>query len=104
MKTLENDAEYFWLGEVIYKVYNKLFGNTEYSGTFSTWIKILSKELEFLVYNPFKDVVKKTLPAKFKKPVYLNVQHIDCTEIFIETQQSEQLLGQTINIITLRKH
>ena len=40
------------------------------------------------MYNPSKDVVKKTLPAKFKKPGYLiaNVRHIiDCTEIFIET-------------------
>ena len=62
-------------------------GTTTVSNVFTTWIKILSKELGFLVYNPSKDVVKiQTLPAKFKKPGYSNVRHIlDCTEIFIET-------------------
>ena len=45
-------------------------GTTTVSNVFTTWIKILSKELGFLVYNPSKDVVKKTLPAKFKKPGY----------------------------------
>ena len=87
-------------------------GTTTVSNVFTTWIKILSKELGFLVYNPSKDVVKiQTLPAKFKKPGYSNVRHIlDCTEIFIETpsnptvQQSKQLLGQTINIITLQNY
>ena len=86
-------------------------GITTVSNVFTTRIKILSKELGFLVYNPSKDVVKKTLPAKFKKRGYSNVRHIiDCTEIFIETpsnptvQQSKQLLGQTINIIIMRKY
>lgn len=56
------------------------------SNIFTTWIKILGKELGVLVYNPSKDVVMKTLPAKFKMPGYSNVRHIiDCTEFFIET-------------------
>lgn len=53
---------------------------------FNTWVKILSSELKCLIYNPSMDVVKKTLPKKFKKPGYCKVRHIiDCTEIFIET-------------------
>ena len=51
-------------------------GATTVTNISTTWIKILSKELGFLVYNPSKDVVKKTLPAKFKKPGYSNVRHI----------------------------
>ena len=51
-------------------------GTTTVSNVSTTWIKILSKELGFLVYNPSKDVVKKTLPAKFKTPGYSNVRHI----------------------------
>ena len=61
-------------------------GTTTVSNVITTWVKILSKELGFLVFNPSKDVFKKTLPAKFKKPGYSNVRRIiDCTEIFIET-------------------
>ena len=44
-------------------------GTTTVSIVFTTCIKILSKELGFLVYNPSKDVVKKTLPAKLRNPV-----------------------------------
>ena len=71
-------------------------GTTTVSNVFTTWIKILSKELGFLVYNPSKDVVKKTLPAKFKKPGYSNVRHIiDCTEIFIETPSNPTVRAAT---------
>ena len=71
-------------------------GPTTVSNVFTTWIKILSKELGFLVYNPSKDVVKKTLPAKFKKPGYSNVRHIiDCTEIFIETPSNPTVRAAT---------
>ena len=56
------------------------------SNVFTTWIKALASELSCLVYNPSIDVVKKTLPKKFRKPGYSNVRHIiDCTEIFIVT-------------------
>jgi len=45
----------------------------------------LASELKCLIYNPSMEVVKKTLPKKFKKPGYCKVrQIIDCTEIFIE--------------------
>ena len=71
-------------------------GITTVSNVFTTRIKILSKELGFLVYNPSKDVVKKTLPAKFKKRGYSNVRHIiDCTEIFIETPSNPTVKAAT---------
>ncbi|XP_020912997.1 uncharacterized protein LOC110250723 [Exaiptasia diaphana] len=60
--------------------------DTTVSNIFTTWIKILGKKLRCLVYNPSIEVVKATLPDKFKKPGFSNVRHIiDCTEIFIET-------------------
>ena len=48
-------------------------GTATVCNVITTWIKILSIELGFLVFNPSKDVFKKTLPAKFKKPGYSNV-------------------------------
>ena len=55
------------------------------STIFNTWVNILASELKCLIYNPSMEVVKKTLPEKFKKPGYCKVRHIDCTEIFVET-------------------
>lgn len=69
---------------------------TTVSNCFTTWIKILAKELECLVYNPSLDVIKSTLPAKFRKPGYSKVRHIiDCTEIFIETPSDPNLRAST---------
>ena len=66
------------------------------SNVFTTWIKALASELSCLVYNPSIDVVKKTLPKKFRKPGYSNVRHIiDCTEIFIETPSTPSLRAPT---------
>ena len=66
------------------------------SNVFTTWIKALASELSCLVYNPSIDVVKKTLPKKFRKPGYSNVRHIiDCTEIFIETPSTPSLRAAT---------
>lgn len=62
---------------------------TTVSGVFNTWVKLLACELKCLVYNPSIEVVKKTLPKKFKSPGYSKVRHIiDCTEIFIETPKN----------------
>ena len=59
---------------------------TTVTNVFTTWIKVLSRELGFLIYNPSFEVFRKTLPRKFQKPGYSKVRHIiDCTEIFIET-------------------
>ena len=42
------------------------------------------------------EVVKKTLPKKFKKPGYCKVRHIiDCTEIFIETPSDPVIRAST---------
>lgn len=69
---------------------------TNVTNVVTTWVKILASELKCLVYNPSIDVVKATLPAKFKKPGYSNVRHIiDCTEIFIETPSDPNLRAAT---------
>jgi hypothetical protein len=66
------------------------------SNIFNTWIKILANELKCLIYNPGMDVVKRTLPQRFKKPGYSKVRHIiDCTEIFIETPSDPHLKAAT---------
>ncbi|KAM7430634.1 hypothetical protein ABFA07_018677 [Porites harrisoni] len=66
------------------------------STIFNTWVKILANELKCLIYNPSMEVVKKTLPKKFKKPGYCKVRHIiDCTEIFIETPSNPVIRAST---------
>ena len=66
------------------------------STIFNTWVKILANELKCLIYNPSMEVVKKTLPKKFKKPGYCKVRHIiDCIEIFIETQSNPVIRAST---------
>ena len=66
------------------------------STIFNTWVKILASELKCLIYNPCMEVVKKTLPKKFKKPGYCKVRHIiDCTEIFIETPSDPVIRAST---------
>lgn len=66
------------------------------SNIFNTWVKILASELKCLIYNPSMEVVKKTLPKKFKKPGYCKVRHIiDCTEIFIETPSDPAIRAST---------
>ena len=69
---------------------------TNVSTIFNTWVKILASELKCLIYNPSMEVVKKTLPKKFKKPGYRKVRHIiDCTEIFIETPSDPVIRAST---------
>ena len=70
--------------------------STNVSNIFTTWIKVLVTELRCLVYNPPIDVVKKTLPKRYRKPGYSKVRHIiDCTEIFIETPSDPALNAAT---------
>ncbi|XP_062576281.1 uncharacterized protein LOC134238184 [Saccostrea cucullata] len=53
------------------------------SKIFTTWIKILSKFLGTLVFNPSKEVVRENLPPSFRSKKYSSVRHIiDCTEVF----------------------
>lgn len=65
---------------------------TTVTNIIATWIKLLSTQLKCLIYNPPIEVVKSTLPKKFKKPGYSNVRHIiDCTEVFIDTPSDPAL-------------
>lgn len=70
--------------------------STTVSTIFNTWVKILASELKCLIYNPSMEVVKKTLPQKFKRPGYCKVCHtIDCTETFIETPSDPVIRAST---------
>lgn len=58
---------------------------------FITLVKVLSKFLCKLVFNPPKEVVRANLPPPpFKNKGYSSVQHIiDCSEVFIHRETSE---------------
>jgi hypothetical protein len=60
-------------------------GVTTVSITFSTWIKLMSKELKWLIMWPSKLDTRKTLPVCFRKWFPKVRTIIDCTEIKIET-------------------
>ena len=55
---------------------------------FTTWIKLLSRELKFFILWPSKADVRKALPESFRKYYPKTRAIIDCTEIFIETPSS----------------
>ena len=50
--------------------------STNVSNIFTTWIKVLATELRCLVYNPPIDVVKKTLPKRYRKPGYITLSSV----------------------------
>ena len=69
---------------------------TTVTNIFTTWVKLLARELGCLIYNPSYEVFRKTLPKKFHKPGYSKVRHIiDCTEVFIETPSDPALKAAT---------
>eukprot|EP00794_Sanderia_malayensis_P017239 gene17236-18960_t len=58
------------------------------SQIWTTWVKLLSKALRYLIIWPSKGQVAATLPDVFKR-LYPKVRTIiDCTEIFVETPSS----------------
>ena len=58
---------------------------SQVSSIFTTWIKLMSKELGVLIVWPSKTQVKRTLPHCFRK-MYPNCRVIiDCTEVYTET-------------------
>jgi len=58
------------------------------SQIFITWIKLISKELKFLIKWPSRNQIKSVLPNCFKR-LYPNVRTIiDCTELFFDTPSS----------------
>jgi hypothetical protein len=66
------------------------------SNIFTTWVKILSRVLGDLVFNPPKEVVRENLPPSFRNPTFNSVRHIiDCTEVFLETPNNLQVRTDT---------
>ena len=64
------------------------------SSIFQTWIRLMRKELSWLIVWPSKAATRKNLPQCFKK-WYSKVRCIiDCTEMFIETPSSLDIQAQ----------
>ena len=64
------------------------------SSTFQTWIRLMRKELSWLILWPSKAATRKNLPSCFRR-WYSKVRCIiDCTEIFIETPSSLDIQAQ----------
>ena len=62
--------------------------STRVSQIWIIWIKLMSKELRYLIIWPFKGQVFATLPEAFKK-LYPKVRVIiDCTEVYLKTPSS----------------
>ena len=59
--------------------------STTASSIFTTWIKLMSKELLVLIIWPSRSQVKKTLPSCFRKLCPKVCCIIDCFECFTET-------------------
>ena len=58
------------------------------SSIFTTWIKLMRKELGWLIIWPTRPDIKKSLPECFRKWFPKVRCIIDCTEFFIETPSS----------------
>ena len=54
---------------------------------FTTWLRLLSKELSWLIHWPERNI-KRNLPANFRKYYPKCCVIIDCSELFIETPSS----------------
>jgi len=59
--------------------------SSQVSCIFTTWIKLLSRELGVLIVWPSKAQVKKTMPYCFRKMYPHCRVIIDCTEVYTET-------------------
>ena len=58
------------------------------SSIFTTWIKLMSKELSWLIVWPDRNIIRRNLPAMFRKYYPDCCIIIDCSELFIETPSS----------------
>ena len=58
------------------------------SSVSTTWLKFMSKELRWLIFWPDRNVIRRNLPASFRKYYSRCSIIIDCSEIFIETSSS----------------
>ena len=61
------------------------------SSVFTAWIKLMVKELKWLITLPDRRIILRNLPSMFRK-YYPKVRTIiDCTELFIKTPSSLQV-------------
>ena len=62
--------------------------NTRVSQIWITWLKLLSKELRYLIIWPSKGQIYATLPGAFRRLYPKVCVIIDCTEVFLEIPSS----------------
>ena len=58
------------------------------SQVFITWVRLISKELSWLITWPDRTLVRRNLPTMFRKYYPKCRAIIDCSEIFIQTPTS----------------
>ena len=58
------------------------------SSIFTTWIKLMSLELKWLINWPQRHIIRRNLPSMFRKYYPNCCIIIDCSELFIETPSS----------------
>ena len=58
------------------------------SSIFTTWIKLISLELSWLIHWPDRCTIRRNLPSMFRKYYIKCCVIIDCSELYIETPSS----------------
>ena len=58
------------------------------NSVFTTWLNFMSKEIRWLIFWPDRNVIRRNLPASFRRYYRRCSNIIDCSEIFIETRSS----------------
>ena len=58
------------------------------SSLFTTWVKLMAKELDWVISWPDRRIIQRNLPSMFRKYHPKRLVIIDCTELFIETLSS----------------
>lgn len=61
----------------------------------NTWLKVLSAELQSMIYWPSKDEVRNTLPMSFQLQMPKVRCILDCTEVFIQRPRNLKLQALT---------
>ena len=55
---------------------------------FTTWVKLIAKELDWVISWPDRRIIQRNLPSIFRKYYSKCRVIVDCTELFIETPSS----------------
>jgi len=64
------------------------------SSIFTTWVKLLAKELRWLVVWPDRHIIHRNLPDMFRKYYRKCRVIVDCTEVYIETPSDLGIAAQ----------